>query len=206
MTHGIEDERVALIGRRVKAELRKRMRGVRGALPASATAERSGKIVRALEALECVAEARAVALFWPITDKREVDLRALDASLRARGAKVAYPSIDPETRAMCMRFVDDTATLEERGLGFEEPPYDAPAAARGDLDAIVVPCLAVDPRGHRIGYGAGYYDRTLPLYAPPALTVAVGYAFQLVMEVPASPDDVPVDWIVTDEGAARAAR
>jgi 5-formyltetrahydrofolate cyclo-ligase len=61
-----------------------------------------------------------------------------------------------------------------------------------------VPALAIDPSGHRIGYGAGYYDRTLPRFAPPAIAIAVAFDFQLVSEVPATPSDVRVGWLATD--------
>jgi 5-formyltetrahydrofolate cyclo-ligase len=193
-SHALAPEEV--IRFKVKAELRKRMRGVRKTAPIDACAARSAKIVAALEANDAVRAAKNVALFWPILERHEVDLRALDQSLRARGASVAYPSIDPDTGEMVFRFVEDVARLEEAGYGFAEPAKDAPAAAQ--LDAIVVPALAVDPTGHRIGYGAGYYDRTLPKYAPPALTLAVAYDWQLVAEVPATPSDVRVDWVVTD--------
>ncbi len=186
------------IRRRVKAEIRKRMRGLRKTMPADACAKRSAAIVARLEALPAMRDARAVALFWPIEDRHEVDLRPLDAALRARGAKVAYPRIDPETRAMDFRFVADPVAMEEQGMGFREPPASSPLAGRGDLDVIVVPALAVDPRGHRLGYGAGFYDRALPLYAPPALALAVAYDFQLVAEVATTEGDVAVGVIVTD--------
>jgi 5-formyltetrahydrofolate cyclo-ligase len=187
---------------RVKAELRKRMRSLRKALPASACAERSARIVDNLAGLGPVAKAHVVALFWPIEDRHEVDLRGLDARLRAQGTRVAYPGIDPETGAMTFRFVADTAAMVEHGFGFREPGPSAPEATA--IDVIVVPALAIDPRGHRIGYGAGYYDRVLPTYAPPAITVAVAFDFQLITEAPNSPVDVPVDWIVTDaRGFAR---
>ncbi|MBX3205315.1 MAG: 5-formyltetrahydrofolate cyclo-ligase [Labilithrix sp.] len=182
---------------KVKAELRKRIRGVRKTAPLEACAERSAKIVASLEAHAAVEEAKAVALFWPIVERHEVDLRPLDASLRARGVRVAYPSIDPDTGDMVFRFVDDPSALEDAGYGFAEPAKDAPEAS--DLGVIVVPALAVDPTGHRIGYGAGYYDRTLPKYAPPAVSIAVAYDYQLVAEVPATPGDVQVAWIVTDQ-------
>ena len=77
-----------------------------------------------------------------------------------------------------------------------EPAADAPVATA--LDAIIVPAIAVDPTGHRIGYGAGYYDRTLPAFAPPAVSIAVAYDWQLVAEVPATEGDVRVAWVVTD--------
>ena len=183
---------------KVKAELRKRMRGVRKTAPLEACAERSAKIVAALAEHPAVKAARSAALFWPILERHEVDLRGLDQMLRARGARVAYPSIDPETGDMVFRFAEDTAQLEEAGYGFREPPREALAASSGDIEVVIVPALAVDPTGHRIGYGAGYYDRTLPKYAPPAVTIAVAYDWQLVAEVPATPGDVQVDAVVTD--------
>lgn len=193
-SHALAPEEIIRI--KVKAELRKRLRGVRKTMPAEAAAERSAKIVARLEAHPAMIAAKNVALFWPIEVRKEVDLRPLDRSLRARGVLVAYPAIDPETNAMTFRFVADPAKLEEAGYGFAEPPADAPEA--GPLDVVIVPAIAVDPTGHRIGYGAGYYDRTIPRYAPPATTIAVCYDWQLVAEVPAMPNDVRVSYVVTD--------
>jgi 5-formyltetrahydrofolate cyclo-ligase len=183
---------------RVKIELRKRMRSLRKALPASACSERSSRIADRLAILELMGRARAVALFWPIEDRHEVDLRGLDARLRARGVRIAYPGIDPESGVMTFRFVADAEAMVEQGFGFREPAPDAPEVPDAGLDVIVVPALAIDPRGHRIGYGAGYYDRVLPRFAPPAKTVAVAFDFQLVAETPNSAIDVPVSWVVTD--------
>lgn len=192
-----------LLRRRVKAELRKRMRGLRHTTPASACAERSARIVELLVAMPELASARAVALFWPIVEKHEVDLRPLDVALRARGVEIAYPSIDAETGIMTFRFVDDIAALEERGYGFREPATTAREARADELSAIVVPAIVLDPSGHRVGYGAGYYDRTLPRFAPPAVSVGVAYDFQLVPEVAATETDVAVAWIVTDKRIER---
>ena len=180
----------------VKAELRKRLRGVRKTMQVEAAAERSAKIVARLEAHEAIVAAKRVALFWPIEVRKEVDLRPLDRALRARGVAIAYPAIDQETNEMSFKLVSDASKLEEQGYGFAEPPSDAPDAA--PLDVIVVPAIAVDPTGHRIGYGAGYYDRTIPRYAPPAVTIAVVYDWQLVAEVPVTEGDVRVDQVLTD--------
>src|SRR5262245_5948811 len=138
----------------------------------------------------------AVALFYPIEGRNEVDLRPLDAALRDRGARVAYPWIDSETRVMTFRFVADPEAMEERGLGFREPAEGDEEALR--LDIIVVPALQIDPRGHRIGYGAGFYDRALPRFAPPALKVGVAYDFQVIPEVPITEGDVALDVVITD--------
>lgn len=199
------DEGESLLRRRVKVELRKRMRGLRMAMPASACADRSARIVERLLALDVVAGARAAALFWPIEERHEVDLRAAGTRLAERGARVAYPAIDPETREMLFRFVESPEAMVEQGFGFREPSSREPEAAPGALDVIVVPALAVDARGHRVGYGAGYYDRTLPRFAPPAVTIAVAFDFQLVVDAPTTEGDVPVGWVVTDARQFRLA-
>src|SRR3982751_2825390 len=90
-SHALAPDEV--IRRKVKAELRKRLRGLRKTTPADACAARSAKIVDALDAHPALANARSVALFWPIVERHEVDLRPLDARLRARGARIAYPAI-----------------------------------------------------------------------------------------------------------------
>jgi 5-formyltetrahydrofolate cyclo-ligase len=192
------DEGESLLRRRVKAELRKRMRGLRMAMPASACAERSARVVDRLLALDVVVAARAVALFWPIEERHEVDLRAAGARLAERGVRVAYPAIDQEMRQMLFRFVDRPDAMVEQGFGFREPAAREPEAPPGALDVIVVPALAVDPRGHRIGYGAGYYDLTLPRFVPPSVAVAVAFDFQLVAEAPSVETDFAVRWVVTD--------
>ncbi len=182
---------------RAKAVLRQRARALRSSLPREAVAERSRRIAARVTALPCVAAAGSAALFWPIDGRNEVDLRDLDVALRARGTRVAYPSIDTDTRVMTFRFVDDPALLEERGLGFREPDPGAPEAT--SLDVIVVPALQIDGRGHRIGYGAGFYDRALPRFAPPAVAVGVAFSFQLIAEVPVTDGDVPLALVVTDD-------
>lgn len=187
------DEQLA---RRVKAELRKRMRGLRKTAPLAACQERSREIRERLASLEVVKDAQRVALFWPIEDKHEVDLRPLDTTLRGRGVQIAYPAIDPDTGVMTFRFASPDE-LEEAGFGFSEPPVSAPEA--DELDLVVVPALAVAPTGHRLGYGAGYYDRTLPRFRPPASAVVVAFEYQLLMEVPATPTDVACDYVVTDK-------
>jgi 5-formyltetrahydrofolate cyclo-ligase len=181
---------------KVKAELRKRLRGVRRTTPAEACAERSRVIVERLLAHEAMAAPKKVALFWPIEARHEVDLRPLDAALRARGVEVSYPAIDPETGDMTFRVVADPAAMDEAGYGFSEPAPGSPEAT--SLDVVVVPAIGVDPTGHRIGYGAGYYDRTIPRYAPPATTIIVAYDWQLLAEVPATEHDVRCAWVVTD--------
>jgi len=197
--------------RRVKRELRKRAIGVRKATPLEACRERSLAIIANLQSLDPIRKARTVALFWPILDKHEVDLRPLDSSLRGAGVKIAYPAIvrgaAPEEGTGEMSFhLAEPRDLDERGFGFHEPPADSPALSRDlrELDVVVLPSLALDPAGQRIGYGAGYYDRALAMVA--VVKVGVIFDYQLISEVPATDGDVAVDWIVTDRRVLRAVR
>lgn len=192
-----------LLRYKAKAVLRQRARTLRNTLPAEAIAQRSTTIVRALEALPEVTNAKAVALFYPIERRHEVDLRALDATLRGRGVRVAYPTIDAETKAMTFRSTDSLSELEERGMMFREPAHTAPEADA--LDVVVVPALQVDGHGQRIGYGAGFYDKTLPRFVPPALAIIVAFDFQLIPEVPVTEGDVACDLVVTDKRVIRVA-
>ncbi|MEZ4271321.1 MAG: 5-formyltetrahydrofolate cyclo-ligase [Myxococcota bacterium] len=72
-----------------------------------------------------------------------------------------------------------------------------------EIEAIVVPGLAFDKKGGRIGYGAGYYDRTLSVY--PGVTIGLAYDFQVVSTLPQASHDAPMDWIITPAGALEIA-
>ena len=182
------------------------MRGLRNALPPAACGQRSTRISTRLSSLEPIATAARAALFWPIEERHEVDLRALDAALRERGVRVAYPRVS-ETDGMTFHFVEDPEAMKEcmaYGVDLRQPAQGEPSVPPGELDVIVVPALAVDPSGHRIGYGAGCYDRVLPGFVPPAVSVAVAFDFQLVAEVPFTALDIRVDFVVTDERTLKA--
>jgi 5-formyltetrahydrofolate cyclo-ligase len=202
------DEEV--LRRRVKSELRKRLRGLRQTTPAEACAARSARIVEQLEALPALAAARTAALFWPMEERHEVDLRPLDAWLRERRVGVAYPSVG-DAGQMHFRLVDAPLTMRAHGSPFAEPSGDNPfvgidAHDLKPVDVFVIPAVAVDPTGHRIGYGAGYYDRVLARLAPGQVTIAVAFDFQLIPEVPVTPGDVPVRYVVTDRRVIEAPR
>lgn len=189
---------------RAKAALRKRYRSLRASLPPAARAERSAAICRAVLALDAWAGARVVALFRSLDD--EVDLGALVADARARGLTVCLPCVTDDRGPLTFRVAWSAAgdhPLAPGVWGIEEPGADAPVVAPADIDLAVVPCLAVAPTGHRLGYGRGYYDRSLALMTR-ATSVAVAFDFQLIAEIPSEPHDVPVAWVVTDRTTLRA--
>lgn len=190
-------EQQRLLAARIRKHLRERVRKSRAALPETAAGARSARIVERLAALASYQAASGVGLFWPLEGKREVDLRSLDTAARAAGKRVYYPFLRDRTTGFAL--VDDPATLVASPWGFRQPVPTAPVAERGEIDWIAVPALLLASDGHRLGYGRGYYDATLPDYCPPAVSVGVAFEFQLVPEVPCESHDVPVQWVISDE-------
>jgi len=191
---------LSALGQRVRDQVRARMRATRRAVGRAAVTARSQRIVDGLLSLGPLQNARAVGLFWPRTSHAEVDLRPLDRQLRERGVAVYYPFMDAKEHGFTTGFrrVLAMEELQQRGRGFAEPLPDSSVAARGDLDVLIVPALAATPEGHRLGYGSGFYDVTLPDLRPPALAVVVAYSFQLLAELPTLEHDVACDLVVTD--------
>jgi 5-formyltetrahydrofolate cyclo-ligase len=186
---------------RAKRQIRQRMRSLRSALPPASIAARSAAIVERLFSLSGFADVEGLALFWPMEERNEVDLRLFDSAARSRGLKLYYPFLSaagPTVRTGFRR-VDVVGDLQLGGSGFLEPPESAPEARRGDIDLLVVPALAVDARGYRLGYGKGFYDATLSDFRPPAKAVVVAFDFQLLSEIPREAHDIRCDAIVTDE-------
>ncbi|MES1183703.1 MAG: 5-formyltetrahydrofolate cyclo-ligase [Myxococcales bacterium] len=195
-----EASQVAELAEAAKQELRRRMRALRTAHPAPALKIRNSALVTRASALDAFVQARSVALFFPMEDRKEVDLRELDAEARRQGKRVYYPFLEARGEAMVsgLRLTQSLSDLAERGRRFYEPLPDAPEATRGDVDLLFVPALAVAASGHRLGYGAGFYDSLLPDVCPPGVAVAVAYDFQLLAELPTLRHDQPCDWVVTD--------
>jgi 5-formyltetrahydrofolate cyclo-ligase len=189
---------------RAKRELRKRMRSVRRALPAAAIADRSAHIVENVLALDTWGSASTVALFMSLPD--EVQLAALITRAREQGKRVVLPVVG-ESPVLTFRapYESESSSFVTSAFGIDEPGTDAPSVSLEHIDLVVAPALAIDPRGHRIGYGAGYYDHTLT-HMPNAHTVGVAFDFQLIAEVPQRTGDVAVQWIVTDRRVLRAER
>lgn len=179
--------------RRAKLAIRKKMRGVRAALPAAAIEARSTKVRERVLALTSFVEAATVLSFAAL--EHEVATAPLLDSLAQQGKRIALPRVHDD--ALVLHEVSADTTLEPGAFSVPEPPADAPVVDPSSVEFALVPALAVDVRGFRIGYGGGYYDRLLPTLSG-ATTCAVAFDFQLVAEVPEFPFDVPVDWVVTD--------
>lgn len=185
---------------RAKKQLRMRMRGLRAAHPEGVLAQASARIVARVLAMPEFAAARSVGSFWPMAERREVDIRPIADAVLAAGKPLYFPFLQPTASGFNTGFAQVSAVSElaERGQRFFEPPLAAPRAERGQIDLLIVPALAVAADGHRLGYGSGFYDATLPDFCPPALAVVTVFDFQLLGELPATANDVASHWIATD--------
>lgn len=142
----------------------------------------------------------AVSGFWPIRD--EIDVRPLLEWCAARGHPIALPVVQGRGRPLLFRRWTPGGPLVDRPFGLREPPADA-AAVRPDV--LLVPLLAFDLAGNRLGYGAGYYDMTLAALRrdKPVTAVGVGFDSQQVAAVPHGAADAPLDWVATPTRVVR---
>jgi 5-formyltetrahydrofolate cyclo-ligase len=174
-----------------KSELRKLARTRRAGL-ARDVPDLMARIAAFVDDLKIPAHA-IVAGYWPIRD--EADPRALMAVLAARGHALALPRIEAQGAPLSFRRWRDGDELIDNHHGIAQPRDEA---ERVVPDAILVPLLAFDGAGHRLGYGGGYYDRTLA--ALKARAIGVAYAGQEVDALSPEPHDHPLDMILTQNG------
>lgn len=176
-----------------KKALRKQMRALRGALPESACDTRSKEIATRVLGLDELQSASTVLAFASI--RNEVRTELLVDALRRSDKRLVFPRVVAE--GLALHLVESTSELAEGAFSVPEPKDTAPRVDPSEVDFVLVPALAVDERGYRIGYGGGYYDRLLPLTTR-ACTCVLAFDFQLIAEVPNLPLDVPADLVVTD--------
>ena len=182
-----------------KRQLRQTLLAARPALFAEPAAQRAPHAIRDrfLEAFT-PAPATVVSAFWPMAD--ELDMRPLLEALYARGCVCALPVVVKPRAPLVFRQWTPGDVLTASAFGVAEPAAEcailAPAIA-------VVPLLAFDDQGYRLGYGGGFYDRTLAQLrssGAPFTAVGVGLAGQRLPALPRETFDQPLDWVLTEQG------
>ncbi len=147
-----------------------------------------------------LAPGAVVAGYWPRGD--ELDVRDLLQALHGAGYGCALPVVTDPGRALAFRRWRPGGALKAGRFGIMEPAADAATVVP---DMVIAPLLAFDRSGYRLGYGAGYYDRTLRELRRAGRVVAAGIGFegQRVDSVPHDESDERLDWVVTETGAVR---
>jgi 5-formyltetrahydrofolate cyclo-ligase len=190
--------------KRAKRRVRRQVLAARDALPREDREAAGERVATRLLSLPELETAGTVMLFW--TFGSEVPTAPMIERLHGRGVAVALPRIE-DGELVPIRYVPgDEATVTYFGA---REPTGGEAIAPSEIDVVVVPGVAFDRRGRRVGYGGGYYDRFLVRLrrdreAEPPFTVSPAFALQVLDEdLPGGPFDLPVDAVVTDEETIR---
>ena len=184
--------------RRWRRERRDELIGRREALPQGERQELQARIIDLLQTRFPELERGLIGFYWPI--RSEIGLHALIRRLVGRGAGAALPAV-----------VDKGAPLEFRAWrpgdrlerGFWNIPVPAERRVVGPT-VLLVPLVGFDQDGYRLGYGGGYYDRTLAAITPRPRAIGVGYELGRLETIHPQPHDMPMDAIVTEAGVFEA--
>lgn len=186
-----------------KSDFRAAARVYRAQLTPAAYQQYSAALCAALGGVPEFAQARVIHAFWPMVHRREIDIRPLIRAWHAAGKTVALPVMHGLDGALTHHAYTGEAALQANAWGIQEP-QGTPQVDLEAIDAVLVPALALDRAGHRLGYGRGHYDRFLGQTR--AFKVGVVYAACLLEALPVEVHDVPLDCMVTEEKVWRVAR
>ena len=186
-----------------KAALRTEVTGRRQRLGPEERARAAAALAEYLDRL-MTDRAGVIAGFWPLA--QEIDPRPALNRLHARGRPLALPRMQGRDRPLVFHTWQPGQRLVQGHFEVMQPDADRPPA---EPDVVLVPLLAFDRAGRRIGYGAGYYDRTLQALRavrPGLQTIGIAFAVQQVPEVPVEAHDEPLDLILTEDGPVEIER
>jgi 5-formyltetrahydrofolate cyclo-ligase len=173
-----------------KAE-RARLIEARLAIPADLRADMAAKIADGLDAEIGSVGGKTVSLYWPF--RGEPDLRPWMASIVERGGRAALPVVVEKAHPLVFR-------AYRPGDRLEKGVWNIPIPAEGETvipDVVISPLVGVDPANYRLGYGGGFFDRTLAALPKKPLVIGVGYDMQRIATIYPQPHDIPMDRIVT---------
>lgn len=173
-----------------KAE-RARLIDARLAIPADIRAEMAKQIAEGLDAEIGDVGGKTVSLYWPF--RGEPDLRPWMASIVERGGRAALPVVIEKAHPLVFR-------AYRPGDRLEKGVWNIPIPAEGESvvpDVVISPLVGIDPANYRLGYGGGFFDRTLAALPKKPLVIGVGYDMQRIATIYPQPHDIPMDRIVT---------
>lgn len=151
-----------------------------------------------------IQKAGIVHCFYPLINRREVDTRPIMTGLIEQGWTLCLPKTDLQSGTMTSIRVSDLDQLESKKFGLQEP-MEGEEIAPDCLDAVILPCVAMDCFGGRIGYGGGFYDR----YLQDVQAVTIAPCFELCLHpdrIPLEATDQMVDWIFTEKRGIQASK
>jgi 5-formyltetrahydrofolate cyclo-ligase len=182
------------------SEIRRVMLERRDGLEVLQRRDLSAKMIQHLSNLPQWRSAKTVMLY--ATFRGEAPTQAVDQLAREAGKTVAYPRADTRMKAMQICQVEHLQALKPGAYGIPEPAASCPLLEPKMLDLVLVPGVVFDRHGQRMGYGAGYYDRFLPL-CEQAFRLGWGFGLQVIDHLPKQPHDQALNALVTEHGIMR---
>jgi 5-formyltetrahydrofolate cyclo-ligase len=179
--------------------LRAELLAAREAIPLDVRRSRNETITHLLSAAFDVLAGSSIGFCWPF--KAEPDTRFFLHAMRSRGSRSALPVVVEKKKPLEFR---------EWWPGAPTTPgvFDLPIPQGTEImrpHALLVPPVGFDAQGYRLGYGGGYFDRTLAALAPQPLKIAVAFEVSRIPTIHPQPYDIPMDFVVTENGIAQVA-
>ncbi len=179
-----------------KKQMREVILAVRDAMPPVVRRAASLAINEKICELSAYRHARTVLAY--IGFGSEIETQALIERIIADGKIAVLPRVDRATQSLILHSVKSLSELVTSKWGIREPPAEAPVKSASAIEFILMPGVAFDRSGNRLGYGRGYYDKWV-LSADPALArVAAAFSCQIVAKVPVGPHDQKIDTVITE--------
>lgn len=179
-----------------KTELRAKYRKMREEIFHRGDAEGKNAIIcKRMLSLQAYKNADTVLIYYPI--KSEIDVLPIALDAINNGKKVAFPISEPDGFKLIFKTVSSPHELEKGRYGIYEPPKNAEDCRNTEKAICIVPGLAFDREGYRIGYGRGYYDRFLSSFK--GVSVGLVYSDLMSEGLPRENTDVSVDIIITEK-------
>lgn len=173
--------------------IRAERRRLRQALNPDEAREKSRRVADKLAQLPVLSRASSIMGYMPFDN--EVDVLDLLRAIVAQGRTALLPRLNPANELEAVR-LDPDGQWQRNRFGILEPAGEV--FPEEQIEAVLVPGLAFDPRGYRLGFGKGYYDRFLAGMEPTVFRCGLCYEFQVVDSVFPTLADVPMHWVVTD--------
>lgn len=189
----VDGQQASDVARWRKAE-RARLIALRLAMPPDERRRVADAVADTLDNLVEPAPGMVISLYWPF--RGELDLRGWMARADELGARVALPVVVAKAQPLVFR-------QWRPGCRMERGVWNIPAPANGEVltpDVVLAPLVGFDADSYRLGYGGGFFDRTLAALSPRARAIGVGHPVAAIPTIYPQPHDVPMDAIVTGTG------
>ncbi len=179
-----------------KKKMRDMILQQRDAMSLAARASASRAIIETVSALPQYGKAKVVLAYMGFGT--EIDTQPFLERIIADGKMAVLPRVDRATQTLVLHSARGMSELLTSKYGILEPGMDAPIVAVTAIDFVLMPGVAFDRNGNRLGYGRGYYDKLVSTANPALVRVAAGFSCQIVDSVPVGPHDKKVDCIITE--------